>query len=245
MAKRRGATTRDPKVRTQPVDDGTTKAERRRIRRAENRTATERLSPGVYRSKGGGLVSQQGERIRRQPGASVNPWAAQGEALYGAMPSPEQIGGAAGMMPGQAGQVGQAAGSLYEQLGGGRTRTLSPEERLARGIDPRDPNQYFVDEQGNVGGTLIGWSPNQPSMNDLASITGQQGGQLFDNQMGTLQGMPQMPQASANQGGKYRLSPGVYGTREQAMNQYNQQLQQMGFSNGLNPFLRTTQQRKG
>jgi uncharacterized phage infection (PIP) family protein YhgE len=41
------------------------------------------------------------------------------------------------------------------------------------------------------------------------------------------QPMPQMPQASANQGGKYRLSPGVYGTREQAMQQYNQQMQQM------------------
>jgi len=34
-----------------------------------------------------------------------------------------------------------------------------------------------------------------------------------------------MPQASANMGGQYRLSPGVYGTREQAMNQYNQQMQ--------------------
>lgn len=35
-----------------------------------------------------------------------------------------------------------------------------------------------------------------------------------------------MPQPSANQGGQYRLSPGVYGTREQAMNQYNQQMQE-------------------
>lgn len=39
--------------------------------------------------------------------------------------------------------------------------------------------------------------------------------------------MPDMPQPSANMGGQYRLSPGVYGTREQAMNQYNQQMQQM------------------
>jgi hypothetical protein len=30
----------------------------------------------------------------------------------------------------------------------------------------------------------------------------------------------QMPQPSANNGGRYRLSPGVYGTREQAMRQY-------------------------
>jgi len=33
----------------------------------------------------------------------------------------------------------------------------------------------------------------------------------------------QMPQPSANNGGKYRLSPGVYGTREQAMGQWARQ----------------------
>jgi hypothetical protein len=40
--------------------------------------------------------------------------------------------------------------------------------------------------------------------------------------------LPQMPQASANQGGQYRLSPGVYGTREQAMQQYNRQMLDAG-----------------
>ena len=34
-------------------------------------------------------------------------------------------------------------------------------------------------------------------------------------------------QPSANQGGRFRLSPGVYGTREQAMRQFEQQRQQM------------------
>jgi hypothetical protein len=43
--------------------------------------------------------------------------------------------------------------------------------------------------------------------------------------------MPQMPQPSANMGGQYRLSPGVYGSREQAMQQYNQQMQQRGVQN--------------
>lgn len=47
------------------------------------------------------------------------------------------------------------------------------------------------------------------------------------NQIGAQLGaMPQMPQPSANMGGQYRLSPGVYGTRDQAMQQYNQQKQQ-------------------
>lgn len=36
----------------------------------------------------------------------------------------------------------------------------------------------------------------------------------------------QMPQPSANMGGQYRLSPGVYGTREQAMQQMMQQASQ-------------------
>lgn len=35
------------------------------------------------------------------------------------------------------------------------------------------------------------------------------------------------PQPSANYGGQYRLSPGMYGSREQALQQYNQQMQQM------------------
>jgi len=46
--------------------------------------------------------------------------------------------------------------------------------------------------------------------------------------------MPQMPQPSANMGGQYRLSPGVYGSREQAMQQYNQQMQQRGVQNAVN-----------
>jgi hypothetical protein len=38
--------------------------------------------------------------------------------------------------------------------------------------------------------------------------------------------MPQMPQPSANNGGQYRLSPGVYGSRGQAMDQFNLQAKQ-------------------
>jgi hypothetical protein len=55
---------------------------------------------------------------------------------------------------------------------------------------------------------------------------------------------PQMPQASANMGGQYRLSPGVYGNQQQAMNQYNQQMQQMGIQPAMMPY-RTMEGRKG
>ena len=49
----------------------------------------------------------------------------------------------------------------------GNMRDLSPQERLDRGIDPRDPNKYAVDDQGRMISTLIGWSPNQGSISDM------------------------------------------------------------------------------
>ena len=69
------------------------------------------------------------------------------------------------------------------------------------------------------------WTGNIPPAGQFGAQFGNmpQGYQIGD-QLGNL---PQMPQPSANMGGQYRLSPGVYGTREQAMQQYNQLLQQM------------------
>lgn len=208
MAKKKGAMRRDPKMRTQPVDKAT-KAERRQIQRQANRTPTERLSPGVYRSQGGGLVTQGGQRIRRQPQAPMG--AGEIGQQIGQMPGQaEQAGQRFGQMPGQAEQVGQRFGG----------RALTDAERMARGIDPRDPNQYWMNPSGEVMGTLIGWSPQESSP--------QIGGAPTLNSA-PIQNpwAPQMPQPSANQGGQYRLSPGVYGTREQAMQQYNQQMQDM------------------
>lgn len=46
-------------------------------------------------------------------------------------------------------------------------RVLSPEERRNRGIDPRDPNKFMIDDRGNVVQTLIGWSPNQGNISDF------------------------------------------------------------------------------
>ena len=60
-----------------------------------------------------------------------------------------------------------------------------------------------------------------------ADIGNMIGGQPIQDYMYRYPPMPQMPQPSANMGGQYRLSPGVYGTQQQAMNQYNQQMQQM------------------
>jgi hypothetical protein len=59
-------------------------------------------------------------------------------------------------------------------------------------------------------GAMTGQQPEQPGMVNLPA---------------------QMPQPSANMGGQYRLSPGVYGTREQAMQQMYQPIP--GLQNGL------------
>jgi len=187
MARRRGATARDPKMRAQPVKGGVeqvagetndVKGNMTAARRAASRMPTERLSPGVYRSAGGGLVTQKGRPIQRQPQAPMQP----------AQPA----------MP-------QSQPPMEEQF-------FQP--------SPSDIGQQFnkpfpMDGLGNFNPGSIGKTP-----------PGYFQGQMQDA-MYRVPNLPQMPQASANMGGQYRLSPGVYGTREQAMNQYNQQMQQM------------------
>jgi hypothetical protein len=75
----------------------------------------------------------------------------------------------------------------------------------------------------NPGASAPQFDPNNP--NSYQPYPGQ-----IQNGLGQPMTMPQMPQASANNGGRYRLSPGVYGTQQQAMNQYNQQMQQFNAS---------------
>lgn len=57
------------------------------------------------------------------------------------------------------------------------------------------------------------------------------GSDLPYNTLDKMYRYPEMPQPSANMGGQYRLSPGVYGTQEQAMRQYDKQMQAMGIYN--------------
>ena len=127
----------------------------------------ERLSPGVYRSAGGGLVSQSGQQIQRQPQAPMQP----------AQPAPSQ-----------------SSPSMI--LGLSQEESQRLRDMMQRNFNP-------------MGG---------------GSESGQQ---MPMDKMYRWPQAPQMPQPSANMGGQYRLSPGVYGNQQQAMNQYNQQMQQM------------------
>jgi hypothetical protein len=68
--------------------------------------------------------------------------------------------------------------------------------------------------------------PGSNAYDYVGAMTGQQ-----PEQPGMVNLFSQMPQPSANMGGQYRLSPGVYGTREQAMQQMYQPIP--GLQNGL------------
>ena len=186
MAKRRGATARDPKMRTQPVDEGgASKADRRAANRAANRAPTERLSPGVYRSAGGGLVTQQGRPIQRQAQPSIPPETAGNPWAQGGQMDPGMAGQGAGYMTQPGAQMGGQLGDLAGQAG-----------MIGQGFGSATRN------------------PKWP-----------EGAQIQDAMYRSPEFI-QMPQPSANMGGQYRLSPGVYGNQQQAMNQYNQQMQQ-------------------
>jgi hypothetical protein len=110
----------------------------------------------------------------------------------------------------------------------------------------RFPQPYGQGMGEAVGAAVQGMRPQQPYNpfpgNNPANLVGTNYGNFFGSQASNLgsqmgmeadiaaveepvyqnQAMPQMPQPSANNGGKYRLSPGVYGTKEQAMEQYSQ-----------------------
>jgi len=163
---------------------------------------TERLSPGVYRSAGGGLVTKGGRQIQRPTQAP--PAQSSGtlpSSLIGANQlTPEQLNDFNNRYGNEAGaRMGEIAGNVAIDPG-----SVAPDN--FRGM----PN--------------FGASAPQFDLNNAGPFQRYIG--QIRNGLGQPMTMPQMPQASANNGGQYRLSPGMYGTQQQAMNQYNQQMQQ-------------------
>ena len=172
------------------------------LRRDPKNKPTERLSPGVYRGAGGGLVTQGGKPIQRQPQAPpMQPQRPMPTSLVGESNfTPEQLNDFANRYDNGAGaRMGEIAGNVA--------------------VDPgsRAPDSFIG--MLNPGASAPQFDPNNP--NSYQPYPSQ-----IQNGLGQPMTMPQMPQASANQGGRYRLSPGVYGTQQQAMNQYNQQMEQ-------------------
>lgn len=192
---KKGAMRRDPKYTIQPVRDG------------NGRTAGD--SDVLGNTKGARRAAEQ--LARKTPTERLSP-----------------------------GVYRSASGDLVGQ--GGRPIQRQPQAPMAQPTQqvmpqgqPPMEDQFFQPSPGDVGQQV-----NKPfPMDGLGNFNpgsigktppGWPGGQVTDMMMRypTLQGMPQMPQMpqpSVNQGGQYRLSPGMYGSREQAMQQYNQQMQ--------------------
>lgn len=204
-----GALRRDPEYRNLP---GKPDANRGNVNPTKGREGnmankpTQRLSPGVYRSAGGGLVTQGGRQIQRptQPPPAQS-WRPMDTSFVGVnQATPEQLRDFANRFNNGAGaRIGEIAGNVA--------------------VDQNNINTDVFGGQLNPGASAPQFDPNNP--NSYQPYPGQ-----IQNGLGQPMTMPQMPQASANNGGRYRLSPGVYGTQQQAMNQYNQQMQQFNAS---------------
>lgn len=162
----------------------------------------QRLSPGVYRGPGGALVNQQGRALPQMQHQAVN-------APPQMRPQgPMRPSGPLPYMPGNdaAAAAGAAAGGL---AGFGNKPYNFPQGATPGWMDPNNFPQ----------GQSPDWT-NHRNIDPGFGMDYRRGGMSQEdmfNQFG--------PQASANHGGQYRLSPGIYGTREQAMNQFNRDMQ--------------------
>jgi len=153
----------------------------------------ERLSPGVYRGDKGGLVNRSGAVMQRPQ--TPNPQ----------MPPPD----AYNRLPGNFGpMVNQPA---YTNMPGYRGMEGQMNPNTWAGIVGKGPAMDPGYNQGGMG-----------DPNEAGRLAGMYGANPNNIQSGIYMA-PNMPQPSANNAGQYRLSPGVYGTREQAMQQFNQQ----------------------
>ena len=102
-----------------------------------------------------------------------------------------------------------------------------PGMAVAAGQATPNYNPYQQSQPQNLGLSQL----SNMSGDQIQQYLNQRGQTQQPQQMQPPQMQPQqMPQPSANMGGRYRLSPGVYGTREQAMRQYEQQPQPTQFN---------------
>ena len=177
--------------------------------------------------------------MRRDPKFSTQPVKTGNEQKMGRTPreklmerlSPGVYRGSSGGLVGQGGRPIQRPpqAPMAQQIAGGMQSQPPTEGQFFQPL-PGDIGQqvnkpFPMDGLGNfnpgsIGKTPPGWSGGgsyDPSLNQGP----------MQNLIYRMPYAPQMPQASANMGGQYRLSPGVYGTRDQAMQQYNEQMQQM------------------
>jgi hypothetical protein len=168
----------------------------------------QRLSPGVYRDAGGRLTNQSGRALPQQPNRQQPPMESQLQRPQNMNPMQRPQGPLTdpGFMQTSIGQPAQLPpGSNAYDYAGAMT-----------GQQPEQPGMVNLPAQ---------YAPGQ-NMGALLSGIAEQGNMDWGQAQNGMYWAPgfgpnaaQMPQPSANNNGQYRLSPGVYGTREQAMQQ--------------------------
>jgi len=187
---------------------------------AMNKEPMKRVSPGMYRNV-------KGELVRKSPNV--------------AKPTKQTMSPQKPSVPG--------AQNIAEQIMQNTTTPLQQMPNLQNRVDPRQQfqqQQIGAQENQMPMDKMYRWSqaPQMPQASpEEADMQIPVGGGFMGNPnyyseqgqspmpMDKMYRFPQMPQPSANMGGQYRLSPGIYGNKQQAVNQYNQQMQQMGFQN--------------
>lgn len=173
-----------------------------------------RLSPGIYRDASGRLVGSRGQelggRFRGPTGQQIGRQLGQVQLR----PNGNEVGNTLGQWPNWANNpAGIDPGYNIGAQDPGFVADLENQARQrAEAIRRGEPvtQDYNPERERRV----------QQILNELQNEPPQASQQPNDQQM------PQMPQPSRNYGGRYRLSPGVYGSREQAMRQYEEQKRQ-------------------
>lgn len=188
-----------------------------------------RKAAQTAKAAGQAAPSQADFRARQQAAQAANrPQPPQNPALKfdGMLPvtSPENIGN---------GQVGQALNQVIQ--GGQNGLGGTSADPRAQWVQQQLQQQQSFPPEGRM--MYTGATPgfyDQIPPDKMFRFPQPAGGPQMDPGYFNPDLMPQMPQPSRNMGGQYRLSPGVYGSREQAMQQYNQQMQQRGVQNAVN-----------
>ena len=229
------------------------------------RQKLERVDYGVYRNPKGQLTGPGGRVLPNQPSRQPD---RMGQSLAEALQSVQgpQPQDQMNQMAQSAGNMDQVFTMAGRQMGGMSNRPTGPvsQEQMAQMMrtvagQAGAPGQN-IDPGFNVSPEQVAGIMNSLSPSEIAQITGMKIDAARPGQPvsvpypgGTMMNKPMpAPSAadmaaagfgpSANQGGRYRLSPGVYGTKEQADRAYQQQLMNAA-SNQF--YARTPQVRKG
>lgn len=187
----------------------------------------QRLSPGVYRNSQGQLINSAGRVMRRpapqpqqqQPEQQDNSWAYQPYVPQQSQDVGQQVGQYPGGRPSPFEIGNQMAGQMQNLP---NPMPLDPGFNIDPGSIVNYPGQLNGRNPGEIAGAVAGQAAGMPG--NPVTIGGQVGNSAI--RLPQMSQMPQMPQPSANNGGRYRLSPGVYGTKEQAMRQYQDAMAQ-------------------